>query len=191
MTKANGRIPAMRKSVRQPAKEPATPAPAVRRVVGTAPKPVAADTSQSRAAVRRVIAVAWLSILLGLLMQGLLLIGKVSVGPWPVYSKIFLNLVQGVTWSFFVCAGVGLGTTVAKSKAYLGGVVGMVAGPLAMGIAKGTQKLVGSILGVAIRRWLSHWPSLASYVRSNTAFSAGRWLRWSREMRRARIAFSG
>jgi len=110
---------------------------------------VVADTSQSRRAVQRVITVAWLSILLGLAMQALLLAGKVAVGPWPAYSKIILDLVQGVTWSFFVCAGVGLGTTVAKSKAYLGGIVGLIAGPLAMGIAKGTQKLIGSILGVA------------------------------------------
>jgi len=151
MTQLKRRIPAARMKARRPKTEPTRRMAVASRVVAhvAKPRPVATDTSQSRAAVRRVITVAWLSILLGLLMQGVLLMAKVSVGPWPVYSKIFLDLVQGVTWSFFVCAGVGLGTTVAKSKAYLGGIIGMVAGPLAMGIAKGAQKLVGSILGVA------------------------------------------
>lgn len=92
-------------------------------------------------------AVAWLSIVLGLAMQALILISKVSIGSWPPYSAIAIDLVQGVTWSFFVCAGVGLGTTIAKSQAYFGGLIGLIAAPIAMGIAKGAQKVMKSLLG--------------------------------------------
>lgn len=137
--------------VNSPNRETGRRLKAIRRIPAgvKATSPAAADTSTPRRAIQRVITVAWLSIMLGLAMQALLLAAKIAVGPWPPYSKVILDLVQGVTWSFFVCAGVGLGTTVAKSKAYLGGVIGMIAGPLAMGVAKGTQKLVGSMLGVA------------------------------------------
>lgn len=106
----------------------------------------ATRSDTARQALRRVMTVAWLSILLGLAMQGLVLFSKVYLGGWPPSARIVLDLVQGVTWSFFVCAGVGLGTTIAKSKAAIGGLISMIAAPAAMGIAKGTQKLVGDLL---------------------------------------------
>lgn len=112
--------------------------------------PVVADGSNgARLALRRVMMVTWLSIVLGLVMQGIVLASKVHLGGWPPSARIVLDLIQGVTWSFFVCAGVGLGTTIAKSKAYIGGLISLVAAPAAMGIAKGAQKLVGGLIKVA------------------------------------------
>lgn len=105
------------------------------------------SSAPARRAIGRVVAVAWLSIVLGLAMQTLILVSKVSIGSWPPYSMVAIDLVQGVTWSFFVCAGVGLGTTIAKSQSYLGGIIGMIAAPIAMGIAKGAQKVMKSLLG--------------------------------------------
>jgi hypothetical protein len=93
--------------------------------------------------------VAWLAILLGLVMQGLSLAGRASVGTHPTLAQIAVELSQGITWSFFVCAGVGLGIALAKARAALGGLLGAITAPLAMGLAKGSQKVMGSALGAA------------------------------------------
>jgi hypothetical protein len=111
----------------------------------------AAPQSSDAAAqiLRRVVMVAWLAILLGLVMQGLSLAARASVGTHPTLMQIAVELSQGITWSFFVCAGVGLGTALGKARAALGGLVGVVSAPLAMGLAKGSQKVVGGALGAA------------------------------------------
>ena len=57
--------------------------------------------------------------------------------------QIVVELTQGITWSFFVCAGVGLGTTLGKARAAFGGLIGLISAPLAMGLAKGSQKVDG------------------------------------------------
>ena len=93
--------------------------------------------------------VAWLAILLGLVMQGLSLAGRASVGTHPTLAQIAVELAQGIAWSFFVCAGVGLGTALAKARAALGGLIGAISAPLAMGLAKGSQKVMASALGAA------------------------------------------
>jgi hypothetical protein len=98
---------------------------------------------------QRMVMVAWLAILLGLVMQGLSLAGRTSVGAHPTLTQIVVDLSQGITWSFFVCAGVGLGTALGKARAALGGLVGVITAPLAMGLAKGSQKVMGSALGAA------------------------------------------
>jgi hypothetical protein len=105
--------------------------------------------SDAKLALKRLAMVAWLAILLGLAMQGLVLAGKISAGDRPAMASVMIDLAQGVTWSFFVCAGVGLGTTIAKAHSSLGGLIGLVAAPLAMGLAKGSQKFMVGALGAA------------------------------------------
>ncbi len=108
------------------------------------PKP---PSSGAATALRRIALIAWLSIVLGFAMQALVLVGKLSVGNNPGLTQVMIDLAQGVTWSFFVCAGVGLGTTIAKAHKALGGLIGLIVAPIAMGIAKGSQKFMVSALG--------------------------------------------
>jgi hypothetical protein len=98
---------------------------------------------------RRMAMVAWLSILLGLAMEGLSLAGRASIGSYPTLVQITTELTQGITWSFFVCAGVGLGATLSRASAALGGLIGLISAPIAMGLAKGSQKVMVSALGAA------------------------------------------
>ena len=114
-----------------------------------APETTPAPMGAARKALRRMAVVAWLAIALGFLMQGLVLAGKISLGDRPAMTQIIIDLAQGVTWSFFVCAGVGLGTTIAKAHKLLGGLIGLIVAPLAMGIAKGSQKFMVSALAAA------------------------------------------
>jgi hypothetical protein len=123
---------------------------------GVAPSPVndnrtgkPSETRTAQSALRRLLTVAWLAIVLGFAMQGLILAGKLSLGARPGSAQMAIDLAQGITWSFFVCAGVGLGTAIAKARASLGGLVGIVSAPLALGLAKGSQKFMASALQAA------------------------------------------
>ncbi|MER8380169.1 hypothetical protein NKH69_10060 [Mesorhizobium sp. M0976] len=106
---------------------------------------------RARMALRRVVMVAWLAIALGFAMEALILTVRFAAGSYPATTLILIELAQGVTWSFFVCAGVSLGTALAKVRASLGGLISAISAPLAMGIAKGTQKVMVSALDAAAK----------------------------------------
>ena len=106
---------------------------------------------RAKLALRRVVMVAWLAITLGFTMEALILTVRSAAGSHPATAQVLVELAQGVTWSFFVCAGVGLGTAIAKVRASLGVVVGAISAPLAMGVAKGTQKVMVSALDLTAK----------------------------------------
>lgn len=81
----------------------------------------------------------------------LILAGRFAAGSHPATTQVLIELAQGVTWAFFVCAGVSLGTALAKVRASLGGLISAISAPLAMGIAKGTQKVMVSALDAAAK----------------------------------------
>jgi hypothetical protein len=112
---------------------------------------VTASQSSKRAVLtlQRVVMIAWLAILLGLVMEGLILAGRASVGNNPTPAQVLVDLTQGITWSLLVCAGVALGTTLARARAAFGGLIGLISALLAMGLAKGSQRVVATALGVA------------------------------------------
>ncbi|MBZ9677469.1 hypothetical protein [Mesorhizobium sp. ES1-1] len=105
----------------------------------------------ARQALKRVAMVAWLAIALGFAMEALILTVRVAANSQPASTQVVIELVQGVTWSFFVCAGVGLGTAIGKVRTSLGGLIGAISAPLAMGIAKGTQKVMVSALDLSVK----------------------------------------
>ncbi|CCV16136.1 hypothetical protein [Mesorhizobium sp. STM 4661] len=114
----------------------------------------------ARLALRRVVMVAWLGIALGFAMEALILTVRFAAGSHPATTQVLIELAQGVTWSFFVCAGVSLGTAIAKVRASIGGLIGAIAAPLAMGIAKGTQKVMVSALDASAKPVILSLPTL-------------------------------
>lgn len=93
-----------------------------------------ADSNGPNAILRRLAMVAWLGIVLGFLMQGIVLAARTYLAGLPTTAQILVDLAQGVTWSFFVCAGV---------------LIGAISAPLAMGLAKGGQKVMASAMGAS------------------------------------------
>ncbi|RWP37225.1 MAG: hypothetical protein EOR04_28125 [Mesorhizobium sp.] len=102
-------------------------------------------------ALRRVVMVAWLAIALGFAMEALTLAGRLAAGSHPATTLILIELAQGATWAFFVCAGLSLGTAIAKVRASLGGLIAAISAPLAMAIAKGSQKVMVTALDAATK----------------------------------------
>jgi hypothetical protein len=92
--------------------------------------------------------VAWLAILLGLAMEGLLLLLSTGLGELLGLGTIVADLVRNVSWSVFVCVGLALGTTIAKARVQAMGLLGLFSGPLAFEVSrvfhKGTLEALGA-----------------------------------------------
>ncbi|MES1242150.1 MAG: hypothetical protein ABUT39_11065 [Acidobacteriota bacterium] len=97
-----------------------------------------------------VLRVAWLSIGLGLALEVLLLVlaaftDTAGAGPKPFLS----DLAQKISWSFIVCVGLAFGTTAAKAKEGVMGLLGLISAPLGFAVARAVHKGVKDALGVA------------------------------------------
>ena len=110
--------------------------------------PTAAPNPQR--AVSRVLTVVWLAIMLGIVVQVLVLLGKTSAGaPFPGL-KWLPDLLNGVTWAVFVCAGVVLGSIATRARSVVMGVLGLISAPIAFSLAKGLQRGVQSAMDAPV-----------------------------------------
>lgn len=99
---------------------------------------------------RRVLIVAWMSILLGFAMEGVLLLVAAGIQGGIVPPAPFVaELVQKVSWSFLVCVGLAFGTAVAKARPAFMGALGLLAAPFAFTAAKALHKGAAAALGLA------------------------------------------
>jgi hypothetical protein len=82
-----------------------------------------------------IIKAVWLSILLGVLVQALIVLAT-------SFNKqtIIPDTAQKISWSVLVCSALAIGNTIAKSKVPIVGLIGLIAAPAAFAIAKTVQK---------------------------------------------------
>ena len=62
-----------------------------------------------------ILRVAWLAILLGLALEGLLLVLGASFGHLLGLGSIVADLVRNVSWAVLACVGLAVGTTISKA----------------------------------------------------------------------------
>ncbi len=92
--------------------------------------------------------VAWLAILLGLAMEGLLVLLGTGFGDLLGLKPIVAGLVKNVSWSVFVCVGLALGTTLSKLRVPAMGLLGVLAAPLAFEVSRVLHK--GTLEALAV-----------------------------------------
>jgi hypothetical protein len=102
-----------------------------------------------RKVVRLIAIIAISSVVLGFLMQVLILLVKMGFGEHVPQGHFLVQLAQGITWSAFVCTGIGLGATLSQAKPITIGMLGFVSAPLAIAASKFTQKLMAGLLNAA------------------------------------------
>jgi len=93
--------------------------------------------------------VAWLAIALGFVMEVLALVVALGAGVFGGVAPVVADLVKQVSWSIFVCGGLALGTVVSKARAPVMGLLGLVAGPVAFGVARSLHKGTLEAMGAA------------------------------------------
>ena len=76
--------------------------------------------------------VAWLAILLGMAMEGTLLLLGAGFGNFLGLRSIVADLARNVSWSLLVCVGLSVGTAVQKARVPVMGFLGFLAAPAAL-----------------------------------------------------------
>lgn len=86
-------------------------------------------------ATRRVLTVVWMSVVLGVAMQGVTLL---TTWAWP--SSLVADLLGRVSWSVFVCTALVIGGIAAQWHPVRTGLVGVLTAPVASIGARALQK---------------------------------------------------
>jgi hypothetical protein len=110
----------------------------------------AIDTAQEPLSLGvRILHVAWMSILLGLAME-VVIIAVVTIYGSPGGGASFMtDALQKVSWSFLVCVGLAIGSAAAKAiRAVAMGLLGLLAAPVAFTLARALNKAASQMLGV-------------------------------------------
>jgi hypothetical protein len=98
----------------------------------------------------RILRLAWMAIVLGLLIQVLIVIAKMAAGaPFPG-MKWLPDIMSGITWSLIVCAGVGLGVAAGEARKAVMGVLGLISAPMGFLAAKGVQRAVQAFMDAPV-----------------------------------------
>lgn len=109
---------------------------------GAAPAPSAPSTWG------QILRVAWLSIVLGLLLEAALVLYAVVSGHAGRPQPFLTDLVQKISWGFIVCLGVAFGTTASKAPEAKAGLLGLIAAPLGFLVARSLHQALNAALGV-------------------------------------------
>jgi hypothetical protein len=109
----------------------------------------------------RLVHVAWMSILLGLIME-LVIIAVVTIdGSSGDGTSFFTDAVQKVTWSSLVCVGLALGTAASGAvRAPVMGLIGLLMAPLAFTLARMLHNAALQLMHVAPRAAAVSTPSV-------------------------------
>jgi hypothetical protein len=84
-------------------------------------------------------AAAWMSILLGILIECLVLATRAAAGNAPALAQTVAELAGSVTWAVVVCTGISLGSAASRHRERMMGLLGFLCAPLAWALAKGVQ----------------------------------------------------
>lgn len=91
---------------------------------------------------------AWMAIALGVLVQLVVFIAKLSAGAKIPGAALAVDMASGISWSVVVCGGVAIGSVAAKLRPQAMGLAGIAFAPLAFAAAKGAQRGLGPLVGV-------------------------------------------
>ena len=89
---------------------------------------------------RQLLTVAWLSLLLGLGLEVLLLALAAGTGTFKSLAPFVADFAQKVTWSTLVCIGLACGTLASRARAQVMGWMGLISAPIAFVAAKSVHK---------------------------------------------------
>lgn len=111
--------------------------------------PAANDADAAGALIRRIAFIAVAALVLGFAIQALILATKLSGGLFPATSSIVADATNGIAWSLLICVGVGIITAISKAKPVLAGLLSLMIAPLAVALAKSSQKIMSGLVSAA------------------------------------------
>jgi hypothetical protein len=128
--------------------EPITPPPAPA-PQSASPRPLPAATGNPIVSPERALfKAAWLAIVLGIAIEGLILVATTLFGGTLAARPVTADLVQKVSWSLLVCVALAFARTASRATGALMGIAGLLAGPAAFALARGLHKGAAQALGI-------------------------------------------
>lgn len=105
-------------------------------------------TKKKNSLFKTLMQVAWLSVLLGLGMELLLLVIAACFQHSMPAQAVIADFVQKISWSTLVCSGVALGIAAGKMRPQAMGLAGFVSAPVAFYLAKMLHKSASQALAI-------------------------------------------
>ena len=99
--------------------------------------------------VRTVFTVAWMSVLLGVGLELVLIVLAASAGTASRIQPFIADLAQKIAWGSFVCIGLAFGKAAAALRPQVTGMLGLLAAPVGFSVARATHKATEKALGLA------------------------------------------
>lgn len=126
--------------------------------------------------------VAWMSILLGIIVEAIILVVAVSFGKSLEGKPILADVVQKVSWSFIVCIGLALGRgatrLMAGMEVPLVGAVGLLAAPIAFAVAKSLHEGIQEALFIKVYQGGAGSPFVLALIKGLEYGTLGALLGW-------------
>lgn len=101
-----------------------------------------------RKVVKQVLFAAWASVLLGLCIQGLLVLVALGFGQSLSWPKLLADGARTLSWSMLVCVGTSIGLAALRLRAPIMGLLGLMFGPIGFNVAKTVHKSASQALGM-------------------------------------------
>ena len=145
-----------------------------------APSPVASSVTQSQTQnlSDTLLRVAWLSILLGLAIEVILLVIATGAGKLPGIQSIAADLTQKISWSMIICVGLAFGKAASKGQPSWMALAGLVSAPIAFNVARTLHKSVSFALKAAEPGAGAGFPFLIAGVKGLEYAALGMLLGW-------------
>src|SRR5262245_54670679 len=93
--------------------------------------------------------IAWLSILLGLALEIILLVIAANANKLPGIDSIIADLVQKISWSGLVCTGLAVGKAASSANPTWMAFAGLISAPTALAVARTLHKTTAQALKAA------------------------------------------
>lgn len=109
--------------------------------------PTLPSENQGSDTAARLLRGAWLGVLLGLIVEGILLSVQLMQNQLPEPIRMVADTVQKVSWSSLVCAVLAAGQGIARGTARLAGLAGLIGAPIAFLLARSLHKATLEVMG--------------------------------------------
>ena len=110
--------------------------------------PLPVSSSPSAGLIRTVFTVAWMSVLLGVGLELLLIALAAGAGTASKLQPFIADLAQKISWGSFVCIGLAFGKVAGGLRPQVTGLMGFLAAPVGFSVARAAHKASEKALGL-------------------------------------------
>lgn len=139
---------------------------------------VSPSAPASAALAPRLLRVAWLSILLGVGIEILVILVAVLSGSASGPKPFVADLAQKLSWSAIVCLGLAVGRTASRALPAAMGLAGLLAAPLGFVVARSLHKGATQALGMVVTAAPGPSPLTVALLKALTYAVLGVALAW-------------